>query len=274
IKRLAREAKVWSQLSHPNVLPFLGLYTLDSVPYLISPWMENGHTLDFVQRNPDVDRLRLLAQVADGLEYLHNFKPKPVIHGDLRGPNILISPSGNARIADFGLSEIKTDTYETNYSTPFITAGHPRWQAPEIVRAENKEQARRNTTTDVFAFGRVMLELFTGKVPFVYLAYDAIVIVKVLNNEPPRRPDEQEVVARGFDDTLWQLMTDCWHVTPSERPSAAHLLARLTAALESRDAREPPSSESRRRYRGSCYPAFCLPGEDQFILERREAIPN
>ncbi|KDQ18461.1 hypothetical protein BOTBODRAFT_72907, partial [Botryobasidium botryosum FD-172 SS1] len=50
--RLAREAKVWSHLSHPNVLPFLRLCTQGSVPYLISPWMENGHALIFLQKQP------------------------------------------------------------------------------------------------------------------------------------------------------------------------------------------------------------------------------
>ncbi|KDQ08605.1 hypothetical protein BOTBODRAFT_118317, partial [Botryobasidium botryosum FD-172 SS1] len=242
-KRLAREAKVWSQLSHPNVLPFLGMCTLDSVPYLISPWMENGHAFNYVQENPGVDRVRLVTQVADGLEYLHNFKPEPVIHGDLRGPNILISPSGDACIADFGLSELKTSAYD-NYSTSFITAGHPRWQAPEILRATSKEEARRNTATDTFAFGRVMLEFFTGKTPLFYLEHEAMVTMKVLSSDPfPQRPDKQEVMARGLDDSMWQLMTNCWHVVPSKRPSAAKLVARLTAALESRIAGESSSSK-------------------------------
>ncbi|KDQ16010.1 hypothetical protein BOTBODRAFT_89006, partial [Botryobasidium botryosum FD-172 SS1] len=223
LKRLAREAKIWSQLNHPNVLPFLGLCTLGSVPYLVSPWMENGHVLDYVQKNSDVDRVRLLAQVARGLEYLHNLKPEPVIHGDLRGPNILISPSGDACIADFGLSELKTDIYD-NYSTSFVTAGNSRWRTPEILRATTKEEARRNTTTDTFAFGRVMLELFTGKVPFFYLAHEAMVIARILNEEYPRRPDDEQVLARGLDDSMWQLMMNCWDVTPSERPSAADLV--------------------------------------------------
>ncbi|KDQ07856.1 hypothetical protein BOTBODRAFT_95678, partial [Botryobasidium botryosum FD-172 SS1] len=182
-----REARVWNHLIHPNVLPFLGVCTLDSVPYLISPWMENGHALDYVKEHPNADPLRLLVEIANGVNYLHTFKPKPVIHGDLRGPNILISLSGNARIADFGLSELKVDAYDTNYSTPFVVAGHPRWKAPELVRAENGADARRNTTTDVFAFGRVMLELFTGKIPFSDLD-EAMVIVKVWGGELPQRP--------------------------------------------------------------------------------------
>ncbi|KDQ16389.1 hypothetical protein BOTBODRAFT_98427, partial [Botryobasidium botryosum FD-172 SS1] len=226
-KRLAREVKVWSQLNHHNVLPFLGVCTLGAVSYLISPWMENGHALDYVKEHPHVDRRRLLAQVAEGLEYLHKFKPEQVIHGDLRGPNILISKFGDACIADFGLSELKTDAYDPNYSTPFVLAGHPRWQAPEILSAETKEAARRNTTTDVFAFGRVMLELFTGKVPFSQIPYDIRISMRVMSGEFPPRPCDEGAIACGLDDSMWELMTDCWHATPSERPSAADLVARL-----------------------------------------------
>ncbi|KDQ18466.1 hypothetical protein BOTBODRAFT_75322, partial [Botryobasidium botryosum FD-172 SS1] len=217
------EAKVWSHLHHPNVLPFLGLCTLGSVPYLISPWMENGHALGFVQKQPDTNRLRLLVQVASGLDYLHSFKPGPVIHGDLRGANILISPSSDACIADFGLSELKNEIYES-YSTTFITAGNPRWQAPEILGAGSKEAARRNTTTDMFAFGRVMLELFTADVPFSYIPEAITVTIMVMRGELPQRPCDDEVRARGLDDGVWQLMTDCWHATPSERPRTADLV--------------------------------------------------
>ncbi|KDQ18468.1 hypothetical protein BOTBODRAFT_28844 [Botryobasidium botryosum FD-172 SS1] len=242
-RRLAREARVWSQLSHPNVLLFLGLCTLGSVPYLISPWMENGHALDFVRKQPDVDRLRLLAQVAIGLDYLHSSKPEPVIHGDLRGANILISLSGDARIADFGLSELKKEIYES-YSTPFITAGNPRWQAPEILAADSKEAARRNTTTDVFAYGRVMLELFTADVPFSYIPGSTTVTMMVMRGELPQRPCDDEVIKRGLDDSVWQLMTDCWHATPSERPRAADLVIRLTEALKARSTSKSSTSKT------------------------------
>ncbi|KDQ16369.1 hypothetical protein BOTBODRAFT_623022, partial [Botryobasidium botryosum FD-172 SS1] len=235
VKRLAREAKVWSQLNHPNVLPFLGLYTLSSISYLVSPWMENGHALEFVQRYPEADCLRLLAQVASGLRYLHEFKPEQVIHGDLRGPNILISRSGDACIADFGLSELKADASNPQaYSTEWIMAGHPRWQAPEILKAETKEEARRNTTTDVFAFGRVMLELFTGQFPFSYIQRDSMVTFRVMSGEVPLRPSRGEFVVRGLDDNMWDLMMDSWDETPAQRPSAADLVTRLTVALESR----------------------------------------
>ncbi|KDQ14106.1 hypothetical protein BOTBODRAFT_110581 [Botryobasidium botryosum FD-172 SS1] len=236
LKRLEREAKVWSRLNHPNVLPFLGLCVLDSMSFLVSPWMENGHALEFVQRNPDADCLQLLAQVAKGLEYLHTFE-SPVIHGDLRGPNILISELGNAYIADFGLSELDIEDYDPKYSTPWLTAGHPRWQAPETLKASTKKEARRTLATDIFAFGRVMLELFTKEFPFSYIAMDIMVAVMAMEGKLPERPHEDGIEDRGLNDGMWELMLDCWAVDPSQRPDAKSVIVRLNTALKTRSER-------------------------------------
>ncbi|KDQ07873.1 hypothetical protein BOTBODRAFT_94459, partial [Botryobasidium botryosum FD-172 SS1] len=226
IKRLVREAKVWSHLNHPNILPFLGLCELDSMSFLVSPWMENGHAFEFVQKHPEADCLQLLAQVAKGLEYLHAFNP-PVIHGDLRGPNILISEFGNAYIADFGLSELNLEGYDPRYSTPWLIAGHPRWQAPETIKATTKEEARRNVATDIFAFGRVMLELFTKAVPFSYILVDFQVMLLVMQGNIPKRPFNVEAVSRGLSGDMWKLMLNCWDVDPSQRPNAESIVAQL-----------------------------------------------
>ncbi|KDQ09873.1 hypothetical protein BOTBODRAFT_116602, partial [Botryobasidium botryosum FD-172 SS1] len=240
-QRLAREAKVWGCLTHPNILPFLGLHHLGSTSYLVSPWMTNGHALAFVKQNADADVPKLLAQVADGLAYLHTFHPQ-VVHGDLKGANIFISESGDACIADFGLSELKDPTQEPTYSTPWLIAGHPRWQAPELLNAETKEQIRRTTQTDVFAFGRVMLEvlcfhqsatcLFTGVVPFSYIDADMQVARKVQTGQLPDRPCDAAVVEKGFNDAMWELMLACWSTDPLQRPSASSLQIALKARNE------------------------------------------
>jgi serine/threonine protein kinase len=65
IQEFGREALIWRQLYHPNLLPFFGLYYLDSRLCLVSPWMENGNLVDFLQ-NPlfDVDQLSLVSHRA------------------------------------------------------------------------------------------------------------------------------------------------------------------------------------------------------------------
>ncbi|KAJ7712158.1 kinase-like domain-containing protein, partial [Mycena olivaceomarginata] len=101
--KFCREALVWKGLRHPYILPFLGVEG-DSFPLslcLVSPWMEHGTVLNHlkVYRHTSVDRL--LYEIAQGLQYLHF---RGIVHGDLRGANILINEDWSACLADFGLS--------------------------------------------------------------------------------------------------------------------------------------------------------------------------
>ncbi|KDQ09404.1 hypothetical protein BOTBODRAFT_178967 [Botryobasidium botryosum FD-172 SS1] len=243
-RRMKREMNVWSKLRHPNVLPFIGWCTLKSTSYMVSPWMENGDALAYVKQKPQADRLKLLAQIAEGLYYLHTRPKNPVIHGDIKAANVLISSSGVACIADFGLSELIEDEKAPRYSTEWYCAGNPRWQAPELLSAESKEEARRTKETDCFAYGRVMLEIFTGQVPFFYLSVNTTLSVfnMVLDGRLPDRPLDKDTVAKGLDDRMWELMKTCWRVDPKQRPSAADILGHLKAALRGR----PESSASAR----------------------------
>ncbi|EEB91416.1 hypothetical protein MPER_10225, partial [Moniliophthora perniciosa FA553] len=103
-----REAIVWRQLRHPNILPCLGLYYLDRSQEricLVSPWMENGNLVQFLRDSPrdSGNHLQLMHDIASGLSHLHGLK---IIHGDLKGLNILVTQSHRACIADFGLSHV------------------------------------------------------------------------------------------------------------------------------------------------------------------------
>lgn len=63
LQGFTREAVIWRQLRHPNILPFFGVYHLgitDPHMCLVSPWMKNGNVTSFLQRNPTVDRLSLV----------------------------------------------------------------------------------------------------------------------------------------------------------------------------------------------------------------------
>ncbi|KAF9255254.1 hypothetical protein L218DRAFT_1036269 [Marasmius fiardii PR-910] len=82
-----REAIVWQQLDHPNVLPFMGIYYMNEARTqlcLVSPWMEQGNLVTFLETTPreEVDLYLLVYDVASGLAYLHRMK---VVHGDLKG---------------------------------------------------------------------------------------------------------------------------------------------------------------------------------------------
>ncbi|KDQ17701.1 hypothetical protein BOTBODRAFT_580733 [Botryobasidium botryosum FD-172 SS1] len=242
-KRLRREATLWGQLRHPRILRFIGLHTVDDTTYMVSPYMENGHATAYVAKQPNLNCLDLLTQVAEGLQYLHDMD---VVHGDLRGSNILISASGDAFIADFGLSKLLVDFDPELYSTVWHTAGNYRWLAPELMPLVAPKPGAayqwplRTKESDVFSFGRVIVELTTACAPFaaeVSNHPDILSQVRTLKN--PQRPVGEAAFVRGLDDDMWKLAQDCWSDDPASRPTAAEIFVRLQSV--SRECASPAS---------------------------------
>ncbi|KAJ7826998.1 kinase-like domain-containing protein [Mycena olivaceomarginata] len=216
-QEFGREALIWRQLSHPNLLPFFGLHYLDSKICLISPWMSNGHILQFLANAPpDTDRVSLMLDVAMGVEYLHG---KHVVHGDLKGMNILVTPSRRACVADFGLSAIvDAMSLRFTHSTASARGGTLRYQAPEL----HMEQMQNHYGSDVYAFACVCYEIWTGKAPFSEFPRDGMVILKVVEGLRPSRPE-----TRPLDDGLWSLLQDCWKKQFCDRPNASQIVERF-----------------------------------------------
>ncbi|EIN09325.1 kinase-like protein [Punctularia strigosozonata HHB-11173 SS5] len=163
------EALLWRMLSHDNVLQFMGIYSseydlqdLEGYPtfYLVSPWMENGTSRDYlgrngIQRAPEAQRLVL--EIAKGLTYIHS---KKIAHGDIRGANILIAEDKRALITDFGLSFI---TVNSVLNPSEETGGAVRWMAPELLlwngQTDGNDGGPTSTLeTDVWSFGCLCLE--------------------------------------------------------------------------------------------------------------------
>ncbi|KDQ12495.1 hypothetical protein BOTBODRAFT_94549, partial [Botryobasidium botryosum FD-172 SS1] len=230
--RLAeREMKVWKSLQHPNILPFIGPVILETpvkALYMVSPWMENSDLGKYINANPNADCLRLLTQIATGLEYLHT---SGVIHGDLKAANILISGTGDARIADFGLSEMTTEVDENTQgcSSAWKHGGNPRWQAPELF-----ENYKRTKASDIFAFGRVIYEAYTRDVPFA--GFPRLRIYAIVDRgELPPRPSGKSSEPGGFNDDMWQFMARCCETKPQQRPDAHEVVAYLLSISKTPD---------------------------------------
>ncbi|KAJ7107553.1 kinase-like domain-containing protein, partial [Mycena epipterygia] len=98
-----REAIVWRGLRHQFILPLIGIdrQMFPSSFCMVSPWMKNGTVLKYLRDRGHGDVDRLGSETAQGLEYLH---AQNIVHGDLRGTNILISDDNSACLSDFGLA--------------------------------------------------------------------------------------------------------------------------------------------------------------------------
>jgi len=215
-----REALVWKQLHHPNILPFLGVDSDTFKPYLcmVSPWMQNGNLISCMnsrlEKSESVPFYNWITQIAQGLAYLHN---EDVVHGDLRGANIMIDSNLKVKLVDFGLALFTEATYATLGS---IGGGSTRWTAPEIIFG-----SRSTFQSDIYAFGCVSLELDTGSCPFPNIPSDAHVVVKIIRGERLR---VQPKTSRIPQD-VWQLVAKCWKDKVDERPSAEFIVRALIA---------------------------------------------
>ncbi|KAF8140742.1 kinase-like domain-containing protein [Mycena galopus ATCC 62051] len=201
LKEFGREAVIWRQMCHPNVLPFFGVYYLGSRLCLVSPWMEEGHIVKFIanKKPTNAERLSLILDVAFGLEYLHGQK---IVHGDLKGINILVTPSRRACIADFGVSSIANAmTVRFTHSTAKAQGGTARYQAPENLRGDREN----HTGSDVYAFACVLE-----------------------GNRPSRPLSCSGTMAY---DGLWNLMQMCWEEDALMRSTASKIVDRLKGPL-------------------------------------------
>ncbi|KAJ7748070.1 kinase-like domain-containing protein, partial [Mycena metata] len=146
-------------------------------------------------------------EIAQGLQYLHS---RNIVHGDLRGANILISEAWTACLADFGLSAL-ADTTSTLHSTK--RSGSLYWMAPELINPDGFGcEFPRTPASDVYTFGCVCVELYTGRPPFSEVS-DVAALFKILNGERAQQPTGTPVMS----DTLWQYVTEFWASDPPTR---------------------------------------------------------
>lgn len=148
--------------------------------------------------------------IARGMNYLHNCSP-PIVHRDLKTSNLLVDKNWMVKVADFGLSRVKHETYLTTRTGK----GTPQWMAPEVLRNERSDEK-----SDIYSFGVILWELATQKIPWEHLnAMQVIGAVGFMN----QRLDIPEDV-----DSRWtSIIESCWDSDPQKRPSFQELLEKL-----------------------------------------------
>ncbi|KAF8583086.1 hypothetical protein K439DRAFT_1390922 [Ramaria rubella] len=236
-KMFRKEVSLWCRLQHPYVLPFYGTCEMDeSRLFMVSPWAAGGNSLQFLRQNPATDRCRLLWQTSSALAYLHSgLDIPPIVHGDLKADNVLVSSTGDALLCDFGLSRYVEDILsKSGSSSAGRGGGHARFMAPErLVPPKDAPYGSRATThSDVFAFASLMLQIYTEDVPFGSLTPEPQAILKLSKGELPPRPTGTLILERGCDDYVWQLMVECWAYDPDKRPTMDYVMKQLRGLLE------------------------------------------
>ncbi|KAG8898435.1 hypothetical protein FRB99_007440 [Tulasnella sp. 403] len=208
-KYIRQEAHVWQQLTHPNILLFIGIAEDDANRlYLLSPWMENGSLRFYLPRHPDADRPRFILQTASALVYLHE---RGIIHGNVKASNVLVSSGEEpqALLCDFGLSR-----YNVERTLPGLKGtGTVRWQAPELW--DNQPKSYRS---DSYSFGMTVYEILSGNEPYHDCRVHAQLLSRIIKDErPPKEPKADPRTLEPWN-YLWVVAERCWKREPEERP--------------------------------------------------------
>jgi len=185
----------------------------------VSPWARNGDLPTYLKANPNAPQDLLIYDVALGLQYLEQ---KGLVHGDLKGFNILISDSGTACITDFGGSLFRND------GTVSLTVGAStqggcctwRWAAPEFLHTS---ELRPTFKSDIWAFGCVCFEVLTGLPPFHEYFNESGIILKLAGGMLPCGSS----TLRDLHPGMRELLDWCWNKEPTARPSCREILRML-----------------------------------------------
>ncbi|ESQ30279.1 hypothetical protein EUTSA_v10011223mg [Eutrema salsugineum] len=161
-KQFKAEVELLLRVHHKDLTCLVGYCEEGDKLSLIYEFMANGDLKEHLsgKRGPSIltweGRLRIAAESAQGLEYLHNGCKPQIVHRDIKTTNILLNEKFQAKLADFGLSRSFPLGTETHVST--VVAGTPGYLDPEYYRTNWLTEK-----SDVFSFGVVLLELVTNQ---------------------------------------------------------------------------------------------------------------
>ncbi|MBK6901038.1 MAG: serine/threonine protein kinase [bacterium] len=192
-QRFRREVAVLGRLDHPGIARLLDAGSADGSPYLAMEFVE-GLTLTRwrIEADPTVaDRLRLLAELCDAVEYAHQ---QGVIHRDLKPENILVTATGRPKVLDFGIARL------AGPDAPAQTLATQTWQLLGTIRYMSPEQATGgpgaiDARTDVYALGVIGFELLTGSLPYDLARLSTPrALLEITTAAPRRLPDTEAAV--------------------------------------------------------------------------------
>ncbi len=213
LARFEREVEVLKTLKHPNIVRCFGGSCEDKRRFYAMELVEGGTLEDQLQEKKKLPWEQVVfyaLQMCSALECSH---AKGVVHRDIKPGNFLLTPSGQLKLADFGLASVEAARKITAAGK---TAGTFLYMAPEQIRGHEV-----TPRTDLYALGCVLYELVTGVPPFV--GETAAATLHMHCHNTPSRPTE---LTFACPVSLENIILELLNKDPAQRPASATVLAK------------------------------------------------
>ena len=199
-KRFRREAELASSLNHPHILTVHDIGEFEGRQYLVTEFVDGGTLKDWAEeeKRSSLEIVELITGIADAMAVAHD---AGLLHRDIKPGNILISKSGYAKLADFGLARSmeggRTRHSEETRTNTGMIMGTPSYMSPEQASGQALD-----ARSDIFSFGVVLYELVAGRRPFV--GHTGVEILHRIGTEPAPPLDSYiaEPLRRVIEKTL------------------------------------------------------------------------
>jgi eukaryotic-like serine/threonine-protein kinase len=218
-ERFLVEAQAAAALSHPNICVIHEVGESEDRPYIAMEYVEGETLRDRVRKGPlkTEEAADIILQVTEGLGEAHG---KGIVHRDIKSANIMVTPTGRAKIMDFGLAKLRGGASLTKTQT---TLGTIAYMSPEQARGDRLDQR-----TDIWSLGVVLYELLAGKLPFRG-DHDQTIIHAILHREPKPPSKAGTGLPPGLDDIILRALSK---KASARYPATKELREDLSAVAE------------------------------------------
>eukprot|EP00760_Papus_ankaliazontas_P023037 PhM_4_TR19128/c1_g1_i1/m.24016 len=209
---LQSEISILKKLDHSHIVKYYSTSRTGTSVNIFMEYVPGGSIKDIITNFgalSDATVVQYTYQIVLGLEYLHR---NQVLHGDIKGANILVGVDGTCKLADFGSATVSIERVMAAKQT-----GTPLWMAPEVVRGEYLI----GWASDIWALGCTVMEMLTGKPPWHHLGDGFAVLSRIADEQKPL-PLPTETT--DLSPLAIRFLRDCLVREPTSRWSAEQLL--------------------------------------------------
>lgn len=173
-ERFIREAQAAAALNHPHICIIHEIDESEGQTFIAMEYIEGQSLMEKIMSGPlkTDESIEIAVQIAEGLKVAHE---KGIIHRDIKPANIMLTENGQAKIMDFGLAKLE---WEVDLTKTAIIMGTAAYMSPEQARGEKVDHR-----TDIWSFGALLYEMFTGIPPFKSGQIQSV-IYSILNENP------------------------------------------------------------------------------------------